>query len=212
MKKIWFFVEGESEEHFITHLIRNHLYEKFRLEKDLLLFITGDSRENFHHAVYCENCHSVDKIPHRINEMYYLVEKSGSDTVFVVCDIEKLKCNGNRKLNIESKLEAEVKKGHIRYVFFNPMIEVSYWDCPQVVEKIIQLECRKKFGSRKVPGIALPAKPSHFQDELKKLFKRYNLKYRETIFSGLFFPRVDYEACGNPVLKRLLEFLEAVKV
>ncbi len=207
MEKIWFFVEGDSEEHFATHLIRKKFYDTILQEKDLLAFIEKDIHDSPHHEIYCENCRSVDKIPHRINEMYYLVEKSGSKEIFIVCDIEKLKCNTNRKKLIESKLEDSVDKCIIKYVFFNPKIEPYYWECPQVIKKIIELEYKKKFDTTNVPDISLPKKSYYSHDDLKKCFKSFNLKYRETLFSKQFFPRVDFEQCNNKVLKRFIKFL-----
>jgi len=210
MKKIWIFVEGDSEEHFITHLIRNGFYETILQEKDLSAFIREDIRDSSHHKLYCENCQSVDKIPHRINEMYYLIEKSGSTDIFIVCDIEKLRCNTKRKNEIEKKLDEVVNNNTIRYAFFNPRIETAYWECPEVIKKIIEIEYKRKFNSPKLPGIALPKKSSYSQDDLKKLFKSVDLKYRETSFAKQFFPRVDYRECDNKVLIRLTKFLEAL--
>jgi hypothetical protein len=209
MRKVWFFVEGDSEELFITNLIRKKFYRTFRLEKDLSRFIeveTGDSGAN---AVYCENCGSVDKIPHRINEMYYLIEKSKSNNVIVVCDVEKLKCHSRRKSLIETKFDECIDKRLIKYAFFNPMIEISYWECPRIIEKIIELEYKRKFKAEKIPDISLPADISHSQDELKKHFKKFNMKYRETSFAEQFFPRVDYENCPDNVLARIGQFLKS---
>jgi hypothetical protein len=90
MKKIWFFVEGDTEEIFISNLITKKYYNTCRQEKDLSEFVKADIRNSDYHRVYCDNCGSVDKIPHRINEMYYLIEKSQTDNVIVVCDVEKL--------------------------------------------------------------------------------------------------------------------------
>lgn len=210
MKKIWFFVEGDTEEHFINHLIRNRFYDSILQEQDLSVFINENILDSPHHKIYCENCQSVDKIPHKINEMYYLIERSDSKDIFIVCDIEKLKCNANRKNRIESKLDDSIDRSVIKYVFFNPKIETSYWECPDVIKKIMKLEYKKKFNNPNLPDIAFPGDYSHSQDALKKCFKSAGLKYRETSFSKEFFPRVNYERCKNKVLKRLIKFLEAL--
>lgn len=209
MRKIWFFVEGDSEEILITHLIRNKYYLSIKQEKDLINFVRLAPGSTGHHTVYCENCGSVDKIPHRINEMYYLVEKSRTRDVVVICDIEKLKCMSKRQDLIVSKLDPSVDKKSIRFAFFNPMIESAYWDCPRIIESVIKAEHKKKFRSPKTPSVSLPDKiSSHWQDHLKKNFKKLNLKYRETSFAQQFFPRVDYANCPNQVLTRICSFLD----
>lgn len=209
-KKIWFFVEGDSEEHFVTQLVRKKFYQSILKEKDLSVFVAEDHRRLTHHKIYCENCQSVDKIPHRINEWYYLIKKSRSRNIIVVCDVEKLKCFSKRKAQIESKLKKSVDKSVIKYVFFNPMIEPYYWDCPEIIKKITELEYKKKFPTVKVPNLSIPGESPHTQDALKKHFKRFRLKYREALFSKQFFPRIDYEQCDNKILNRLAGFLETI--
>ncbi|UCH98417.1 MAG: hypothetical protein JSV88_16670 [Candidatus Aminicenantes bacterium] len=210
MKKIWFFVEGDTEEIFISNLITKKYKNTCRQEKDLLEFVKSDIRNSDYHKVYCENCGSVDKVPHQINERYYFIEKSQTDNVIVVCDVEKLKCHSIRKEAIEKKLDESVDKSLIKYAFFNPMIESSYWECPRMIKKIIELEYKKKFTSSKVPEISLPTDVPYSQVGLKMCFKNFNLKYRETTFARQFFPRIDYETCPNQVLTRICEFLESI--
>lgn len=209
-KKIWFFVEGDTEENLIIYLTRKKFYRTILQEKDLGAFLDEDMQNSSYHKIYCENCRGVDKIPHRINEMFHFVEKSGSKDIFIVCDIEKLKCNTNRKKNIESKLEDAIDKHIIKYIFFNPMIEASYWNCPQTIKRIIEREYKRKFKTSDVPAISLPEKEEYSQHDLKKCFIGFNLKYRETSFSEIFFSTVDFEQCDNKVLKRLNNFLEPV--
>jgi hypothetical protein len=215
MKKVWVFVEGDTEAIFISYLIRQKLYKTFLQEKDVSVFIKEDPRDCGYHKIYCENCGSVDKIPHRINEMYYQIEASRSRRILVVCDVEKLKCYSKRKELIETKLDEQVDKSFIRYVFFNPMIESSYWQCPWVIEKIVELAYKEKFGSPKDPktfqiSFKVDNSYSHSQEGLKRYFKKFNLKYRETWFADKFFPRVDFEECPNHELSRVLGFLESI--
>ncbi len=215
MKKVWLFVEGDTEEIFISNLIRKKLYKTFLQEKDLSVFIKEDPRDCDYHKIYCENCGSVDKIPHRINEMYHQVVKSQSRHIMVVCDVEKLKCYSKRKELIESKLDDQVDKNLIRYVFFKPMIESSYWECPRVIEKIAELAYKEKFAPPKDPKIPqisfnVDNSYSYSQEGLKKYFKKFNLKYRETLFAQQFFPRVDFEECPDHVLSRVLRFLDSI--
>lgn len=211
MKKVWFFLEGDTEEIFISNLIRRKFYSTFRQEKDLLKFIDEDLSESSHNLIYCENCGSVDKIPHKINGMYHLIERSGAADIFVVCDVEKdLKCNVTRKDAIESKLDDSVDKSKIKYSFFKPMIEPSYWECPQIIKKIIEIEYKKKFKTKKIPSISLSEDISCSQFGLKQCFIKYELKYRETTFANEFFPRVNYNRCQNLVLKRICLFLRAI--
>jgi hypothetical protein len=107
-------------------------------------------------------------------------------------------------------LDECVDKSIIRYAFFNPMIESSYWECPQVIKKIIKLEYKKKFTTSQVPEISLPTEIPYSQWALKKCFKNFNLKYRETTFARQFFPRIDYATCPNQVLTRICELLGSI--
>ena len=100
MSKIWFFIEGESEKYLVQNLLRNHYCNCVKLKTDITEFIlTTES------VAYCENCKSVDAIPHRISESYYQIVKSNADAVIVICDIEELSCSTERKNKIISKIE-----------------------------------------------------------------------------------------------------------
>lgn len=209
MKKIWFFVEGDTEESFISNLILKRFYESFRQEKDLLKFVRENVGDDTRHWIYCENCQSVDKIPHRINERYYLIENSGSDYIIVVCDVEQLRCHSMRRHDIESRLDDSIDQTKIRYAFFNPMIESAYGECPEVIKRIIELEYREKFNPPTVPEIAIPDNLTSHSD-LKNYFKKFNLKYRETKFAEKFFPRINYKTCPNKILNRIYKFLEDI--
>lgn len=210
MKKIWCFLEGDTEEYFIANLFRKKLFSSCLQEKDLLKFVNEDFADLSRNLIYCENCHSVDKIPHRINEMYHFIERSGAADILVVCDVEKLKCNITRTKAIESKFDDCVDKNMIKYSFFKPRIESAYWECPQIIKKIVEIEYKEKFSFKKKPSIFLPGNISNSQFALKQLFKEYNLKYRETKFAEEFFPRVNYEECENITLKRIYNFLMGV--
>jgi len=61
-----------------------------------------------------------------------------------------------------------------------------------------------------IPGISLPTDVPYSQGTLKKCFRNFNLKYRETTFARQFFPRVDYENCPDQVLTRICELLESI--
>lgn len=210
MKKIWFFLEGDSEKHFISNLIRRKFFDSIFIEKDLTEFINKDIDNHTHNLLYCENCNSVDKIPHKINEMYYLIERSGSNDVFIICDVERrLKCSTDRKNQIENKLDDSVDKNKIKHIFFNPVIESLYWECTKIIKEIIELQYKVKFGTTQEPKISLPCGGTHPLDDLKKLFQSCKLKYRESIFSKDFFPRVDYDRCTNKVLKRTISLLQS---
>jgi len=183
MKKIWFFVEGDSENSFVVNLIRNKFYDKVLLKEDLLEFINKDIKNLTHNIVYCDNCESVDKIPHKINERYYLIEQSASNDIFVVCDIEKLICATNRKNLIESILNGSIDKDNVKYIFFNPKIEAFYWMCKPIIKKIIELQYKEKFGKKIDRKILIPKNPTNPLHGLKELFKKYDLKYREASFA-----------------------------
>jgi len=61
-----------------------------------------------------------------------------------------------------------------------------------------------------IPEISLPTDVPNSQWALKKCFKNFDLKYRETTFARQFSPNVDYETCPNHVLSRICEFLESI--
>ncbi len=209
MKKLWFFLEGDAEDFFITNLIRKKFYDKILIEKDLSEFIKKDISNATHNIAYCENCGSVDRIPHQINEIYYMIERSSSNDIFVICDIEKkLKCVTVRKDTIEGKLDASVDMTKLKYIFFNPLIESFYWQCKQIIQRIIKLEYKKRFGKNIDRRVIIPTRISNSLDDLKKLFKKYKLKYREALFAESFFPRVDYNKCKDRTLNRAIEKVE----
>ncbi len=210
MKKIWFFVEGDSEENFIKNLIRKKYAGSILLENDLSAFVDMDLSSFTYHLSYCENCHSVDKIPHRINELLHFIEKSQSSKLIVVCDLERLPCftEGRDKLN--SIIEESLSRDDILYAFFNPMIEVGYWECEEVIQRVIQIEHRNKFDSDISTPILLDENIERPLHALKKSFQKYKVKYRESKFSEMFFPRVDFNACQNDVLLRIISYLDNI--
>lgn len=209
MKKLWFFVEGDSEEYFVLNFIRKQYFSTITIEKDLSEFVNKATDSIFQNVLYCENCNSVEKIPHKINEWYYLIERSGSTDIFIICDVErKLRCPPNRRRLIESKLADFVNKNYLNYILFNPIIEDSYWECKQTIESIIKKEYSKKFPQAQLPELSLPNISSASIDDLKKCFKNYQLKYREALFAREFFPSVDFKSCKNIVLKRAMRLLD----
>ncbi len=203
MSKIWFFVEGESEEHFIEHLIRRHPFS-MRIEKDLVLFIDNQD-ENL---IYIENCHSVDKIPHRINEIYYQIERSLTNKIFIICDVEELKCYVTRFNKIESILKSNIDKSEIRHIYFKPMLECIYWDNPEIIERIITIDYREKFGTgRPTPTIELQRDSNHCQFNLKTSFANHSLKFRKSLFSEKFFGRINFRNCASAEINRAINLL-----
>jgi len=209
MKKLWFFLEGDAEDFFITNLIRKKFSDKILIEKDLPRFIKKDVNTTTHNIAYCENCESVDKIPHQINEIYYMIERSSSNDIFIICDVEKrLRCVTARKDTIEGKLDELVDKTKLKYIFFNPTIEFFYWQCEQIIQRIIDLEYKKKFSKNINRNIIIPTSISNPLYDLKKLFKKYDLKYREALFAESFFPRVNYNNCNDKTLNRAIEKIE----
>ncbi|MBN1698817.1 MAG: hypothetical protein JW881_14975 [Spirochaetales bacterium] len=207
MKKIWAFIEGDSEEAFIENLLRNNYYNTIQLVKDISVFITTVPQSPFSYYLYCENCGGVDKIPYRINEMYYQIEKSESDKILILCDIEKLKCHSIRKKEIESRLDTVIEDTFIKYIFFNPKIESLYWDCPHTLKRVIEVFYKKKYNN--TINVDIPSPISNCLYDLKMLLRKYGLTYRENRFAAEFFPRIrNYRECGNEVVKRIIGFLD----
>src|SRR5438132_762537 len=92
--KFWFNVEGDSEYNFVINYIRRYACT-FKVMNDLSCFRSEDVTKNL---VYINNCESVDKIPHEINEKNHWVEGSKASAIIVVCDLEsKLNCPIQRK-------------------------------------------------------------------------------------------------------------------
>ena len=204
MNKIWIFVEGFSEENFVKNLFWKNLYTTHKLESDIVEFVQG-TNNNFINC-YLWNCRSVDKIPHVINKYYYLIQQSNCDRILIVCDVEKLKCLTNRKIVIESILSTEVDKKLLYYSFSNPMIENNYWICPLNIEKVIRKQYKAKYNAELI-DVNFDGY-NHSQSGLKKLFKDYGIKYRETSFSEQFFGGVDdFNNCSSDLVKRVFEHI-----
>ena len=207
MKKIWFFVEGDSEEHFIKNMIRRHYYD-VHLAKDELSFI-NDSFDQ--HACYCLNVGNVDRIPYDINDYIYKINRSESQEAIIVCDVEGLGCHTARVERIRNNLSDEVGSLNIHCVFFNPSIEKLYWECPNTLKKVLKFFYKRKFGDgTSIPVINLPEITGKYLYNLKELFRQYDLKYRETQFSEEFFPRIDFDQCGNHVIERLIRYVNQI--
>lgn len=207
MKKIWFFVEGNSEENLVKNMISCH-YPDVHLEKDESRFIIDHFDRN---ACYCLNVEGVDGIAYRINEYNYRITRSGSREVIVICDVEDLNCNSSRREAIEDRLENDIRGLNIHYVFFNPLIERLYWDCPLLLRRVLKLFYVTRFGGgTSVPNIILPEVRGKYDYNLKKLFKSYGVKYRESKFSEEFFPRILYGQCDSVVIMRLMNFMDQI--
>jgi len=207
MEKVWFFVEGDSEENLVKSFIRNHLYNNFKLELDIAAFV--HSSINDYHLGFCENCGSVDKVPHRINEIYHLIEQSNANHIIVICDIENLGCFTNRKNKILEILESNIDKSKLKFIFFNPMIENHYWDCESNIIGVLKKEIKNKFN-RTEANITIASDITKNQVGIKKLFNKYNVKFRESKFSESFFSRTNFEECSNLSIIRLKSQLNFV--
>lgn len=201
MNKIWVFVEGDSEEEFIRNLLIRNYSDIIIITEDIYDFIKSKLQGDDFFACYIINCHSVDKIPFSINENCHFINSSGSGKILIICDLEELGCNSLRREAILSKLDCDIDFDDIEYVFSNPMIESEYWKCPDLIKRLVQLEYKEKYRTQKSPTINIPADIHRNQGGLKRLFKDYNTKYRESKFAKKFFPRVDFE-CENENLNR----------
>lgn len=200
MEKIWLFVEGDSEENLVKHFIRNHLFTDFRLENDINVFINANDCSQ--HWCYCENCGSVDKVPHRINEIHYLIEQSAANHIFILCDIESLGCFTKRKEKILEILDSKIDRNKIKYTFSKPMIENHYWDCERNIISVLKKEIKNKFN-RTETSISIDTNLPKNQKGLKALFKSYKVKFRESRFSDSYFARVNFEECTTQQITRL---------
>lgn len=210
MKKIWFFVEGDSENYFVSNLIRKKYYDTIIIEGDMSKFISENINDSTHSIIYCFNCNGVDSIPYDINDWYHAIQNSGANDIFIVCDVErKLKCPPNRRKFIEHRLDTQIVKNKIKYICFNPSIESLYWECTRIIKQIIELEYKRKYSKSQVPLISIPDSHPRPLNDLKYLFKKFKLKYPKARFAEEFFPRVDYNRCTNTVLNRTIELIQS---
>lgn len=207
MKKIWFFVEGDSEENFANNLIRRSYFGKAIISRDLLKFIEDTEDEDVN-LCYVDNCGSVDRIPHEINENYYLTERTNVDFIFIVCDLERELCYINRRQKIIDVLNENVDQNKIKYVFSKSKIEAEYWHSKETIKRVLEIEYRKKFESHNIPPVNIPNEITNPMADLKQLFKAVDLKYREASFSSEFFSRVNFEESSSPAICRLINLLE----
>lgn len=208
MCKIWIFVEGDSEEEFIINLLLKEYSNRIHSYKDILEFVDTDLSTSEYFACYVENCNGIDKIPHRINELDYLIERSNSDKILIIGDIESLPCYQSRLDKILNILNENIPTENLKVVFFKPRIEKEYWDCQPIIERIIQLDYRDKFKTQDNPIVTIPQEINKDIFGLKKLFKNHNVKYHESRFAKKFFPRVDFN-CANEKLQRTRRILDS---
>lgn len=207
MNKFWVFVEGDSEEEFIINLLRRRFSDRINVCKDLSEFVKIDLSNANYFLAFIENCSSIDKLPHRINEIDYLISRSGTDKIMIIGDLERLPCYSNRKNQILGIFNNNISLENLKMVFSKPMIETQYWDCPELISRIVKLEYRRIYQTPNTPEITIPNTINHNIFGLKQLFKKYNVKYRESRFSEMFFPRVNF-GCQNNTLIRTITFIE----
>lgn len=210
MKKVWFFVEGDSEENFTINLMRNKYNQNFLLEKDLLTFVTIDLTNSTHHLFHIENCHSINKIPHQVNLRAHLINNYNISDMIIVCDLEDQSCFSNRKNVIDSALHQSINKNNIKYIISNPYIEANYWDCEDLIKQVLKKEFRLKFDIEFREEVELVHNHAQPLYSIKKSFEKYKLKYRESRFSESFFPRVDFNTCQNLTLKRIISKFDSL--
>lgn len=204
MSKIWFFVEGDTEYNCVINVVRKN-FPTILPESDLKKFVESQGDN----ICYIEICGNVNKIPHKINNRYYLIEDT-EVIIVVLCDVERLACFTNRKNQIESQLDNSVDISKINHVFNIPMIENNYWTCPDHIVGVLKKEYRLKFNKR-LKRVNLNGYP-HTLHGLKSLFTRYDLKYRERQFSENYFGRIaDFSACPNNTMVRLINKISGSK-
>jgi hypothetical protein len=199
--KLWFFVEGDSEVHFVANLMRKE-FPAVLQQRDISEFVHTDKHNS--NCYYCDNCRSIDRVPYQINEYAHLISKSHANAITIVGDIERLRCAQARREKIHKALEGNVQQNTLRFVFSLPKVEEIYWDYPEIIVKILTKTFKDKFSRRKVPSFRVPSKPTaDFEGKLKEVFKKYELKYRPVDFAEMFFPRLSYQTSRNATVVRL---------
>jgi hypothetical protein len=143
--KLWFFVEGDTEEELIYNTFYFKYYENFSMQKDLNAYFNSNYNSNIN-SVFCENCQNVDNVPHKINERFEKnqIDKSETDLIIIICDVEKLYCNEKRKERILNTLNNKINVKNIRFIFFNPEIEELYLSFIDIIEKVIKLDSKQR--------------------------------------------------------------------
>ena len=86
------------------------------------------------------------------------------------------------------------------------MIEAEYWDCPELIKRIIKLDYKEKYRKATNIQVNIPNGINKGISGLKTIFKNYTLKYRELKFAKKFFPRSDF-TCDNDSLIRTKNIL-----
>jgi hypothetical protein len=201
--KIWFFVEGESEIYLVKHLMRA-VFINPREINDLMEFVIQDhGTENVYS---CFDCNSVENIPFRLKEYAGNIIASKA-LVVVVCDTEQLPCFSRRKEIIFSKMAKEELRGGIRFVFSKPNIEAIFWEFPEVIERTIKKLAN--YSQRRVTKVTAPTVTRDFSNELKKLCKQYNIRYKKGEFAEHFFGILGSDFERSATLARLKTVLSA---
>ena len=164
--KLWFFVEGESEVHFVANLMRREFPAVLR-HRDILEFVHSDEHDSS--CYYCENCRSIDRVPYQINDYAHLISKSHANAITIVGDIERLRCAQARREKIQKVFDVKIQQATIRYVFSRPKVEEIYWDYPEIIVRILNKTFKEKFSRRKVPSFRChPNRPETLKVNSKK--------------------------------------------
>lgn len=214
--KYWFYVEGDSEQLFIEWLIRK-CFHNITLCKNLTDFVKDISGNEI---CYIYNCESVNKVPYEISERNHWVERSGTNAIFVICDIEaELNCPIERRkkiLDIMQELKntysPPVNEEKLRFIFCDPTIEELYCYHADVTKSILEKLYKRKFGAEissvDIGILGHETKSPVFK--MKSFFLSHGLTYKETEFAENFFPQLDYESSGNKTIKRLVNMTKKI--
>ncbi len=193
--KLWFFVEGHSEVHFVKNLMQEICPTYIRVES-ILDFVTAPESNLY----YYQNCKGVDKIPYEIQDSSYLIRICSQPKIIIICDKEKLPCLSSRTA-VVTNVDDSLIKPLIKVVIFDPMIERYYWNHPNIVSRILVLIHREKFSrSPSTPNLAFSSGSP--LGAIQDLFKNHKVKYHKNEFAEMFFARAPLGTDDDPTISR----------
>jgi len=208
--KLWFALEGSCEINFVKYLIQRQ-FPNISIETDEVRFIKSRPRKNKAIA-YLVNYGGEGSIPYGINEDYGRILESNYNWILIVGDVEEnLKRPRYRKKFILDKLDQEVDRNKILYVFSCPYLEEIYWDHPDSIMDVLKVMFLEKFSDGPLPNFIIPRRPSSgYKHHLRKIWETYNLRFRGVEISQLFFSKFQYQSSNNHTVQRLLTLLQNI--
>lgn len=207
-KKIWYFVEGESEKNFVLAMLRQH-FPFVEICQTPNKFLDTQAQ-----ACYIHNSRSGDKIPFDIVDYGHFPQRANSK-VIIVSDVEKtLNCPIERKQLVINLANQDAKHKNKNFDFAElvftlsvPTIEEIYCFHKELTTKILK---SKIHSDMEIDNKILENVERVPKTRVELLFKENKIRYDKVEFSEKFFPQLDYAVSKNPVVQRLFRMAQSV--